>query len=78
LLRKIGLVSLHERRDILGQEVDFATDLLCFSRLHFTDAEVAVQALGDSLEEFLIGLEGDGEEPFLVSTGAADNAVAGD
>ncbi len=78
LLLEIGLVSLQERWDILGQDIDFAANLLCFSRLHFTDAEVAVQALCDSLEKFLIGLEGDGEDPFLVFAEAADEAVAGD
>jgi hypothetical protein len=78
LRRKIPRVSCKQRWHVVWDNVDFASNVLGLSRLQAAYAEVRVKAASDTLKEFLIGCEGDGEELFLVAAKAADEAVAGD
>jgi hypothetical protein len=76
-VRKILSVPRQQRWHIIRQDVGFAFNVLRLAGLEAADAEVGVEAAGDALEEFRVGVECDGEELLLIAAVAADEAVAG-
>ena len=77
-LWEVPAVSGGEGGFVVGDDVDFAVNGFLFSGGETADAEVAVEASGDTLEEFLVGLPCSGPYPFIVGAEAADEAAAGD
>lgn len=76
MLGEVFSIPVQQGLLVVGHEVEGAANLFAFPGLQPADAEVAVEALDHSLEEFLVGLEGDGHGPFAILAQTANQSVA--
>ena len=78
MLRKIIPVTIEKFSEVILDEVDLAFDFEGFLRFETAEAEVTVKAAAHSLEKFLVGLPGGGEDVLVVMGVATNEAVVGD
>src|SRR5262245_57638812 len=63
---KILFIALHQRRHILGDEVNLPANLPALARRETAQAEIRVQAASDALKQFLVRLPGCREDHLFV------------
>jgi hypothetical protein len=78
MFREIIPVTIEKFSEVGLDVVDLAFDFEGFLGFETSEAEVAVEAPADSLEEFLVGFPCGGEDVLVVMGVAANEAVVGD
>src|SRR5207245_7061336 len=68
----------HERRNICGDDVNLASDQFGCARLRRAEPEIRMQTASHTLKQFLVRFPGGGENPLLVTTETANQAIARD